>query len=167
MRRESVWLGCLLGLALASGVAAARPEAGSLHQQLLDLADRQQKDRRARLAQVKTRSDLEGLQRSLREKLLRSLGGPPEGKEVPIVMLSVLLAVPRTPLYDRLKAEGRLLHRDFDGHERAHYVGTAGGTNFHPGHMTREELKRGQQALCRRLYEPEAFLARLMGNVSR
>jgi cephalosporin-C deacetylase-like acetyl esterase len=83
MRRESVWLGCSLGLALASGVAAARPEAGSLHQQLLDLADRQQKDRRAQLAQVKTRSDLEGLQRSLREKLLRSLGGPPEGKGVP------------------------------------------------------------------------------------
>src|SRR5215470_16377418 len=52
--------------------------------------------------------------------------------QIPIVMLSVLLAVPRTPLYNRLKAEGRLLHQDFDGHERAHYVGTAGGTNFHP-----------------------------------
>src|SRR5439155_9123715 len=31
--------------------------------------------------------------------------------QVPIVMLSVLLAVPKTPLYGRLKAEGRLLNR--------------------------------------------------------
>jgi hypothetical protein len=83
MRCEGVWLGCLLGLALASGVAAARPEPASLHRQLLDLSDRQQKDRRRRFARVKTRSDLEALQRSLREKLLRSLAGLPEGKGVP------------------------------------------------------------------------------------
>src|SRR4051794_10761513 len=80
-------------------------------------------------------------------------------------MLSVLLAVPKTPLYKRLEAAGRLV--TVDGDTRARYLGTAGGTNFHPMHMTREELKRGQMALYRRLCEPKAFAARLLGNLSR
>jgi radical SAM superfamily enzyme YgiQ (UPF0313 family) len=87
--------------------------------------------------------------------------------EIPIVMLSVLLAVPKTPLYARLEAEGRLYRTDVEEGDLTHYVGTAGGTNFHPRHMTREELKRGQEELYRRLYEPEAFTARLQGNLSR
>ena len=87
--------------------------------------------------------------------------------QIPIVMLSVLLAVPKTPLYKRLQAEGRLLTADPTGTDRSHYVGTAGGTNFHPLHLTREELKEGQQKLYQRLYAPEAFAARLLGNLSR
>jgi radical SAM superfamily enzyme YgiQ (UPF0313 family) len=87
--------------------------------------------------------------------------------QIPIVMLSVLLAVPKTPLYARLKAEGRLLPIDPTCTERVHWVGTAGGTNFHPKLMTNEELKRGQERLYRRLYEPGAFAARLLGNLSR
>jgi radical SAM superfamily enzyme YgiQ (UPF0313 family) len=87
--------------------------------------------------------------------------------QIPIVMLSVLLAVPRTPLYIRLEAEGRLLPLDPTGRDPTRYVGTAGGTNFHPRNMTREELKRGQEALYQRLYDPEAFAARLKGNLSR
>jgi radical SAM superfamily enzyme YgiQ (UPF0313 family) len=87
--------------------------------------------------------------------------------QVPIVMLSVLLAVPKTPLYTRLEAENRLYRTDVETGDLAHYVGTAGGTNFHPLHMTREELKRGQEELYKRLYEPEAFAARLWGNLSR
>src|SRR5262245_31186194 len=83
MRDLGRWFGCFLVLALASGPAAARPEPANLHQQLLDLADRQQKERRAQLARVKTKADLEALQRSLREKLLRSMGGLPDGKGVP------------------------------------------------------------------------------------
>lgn len=85
--------------------------------------------------------------------------------QIPIVMLSVLLAVPKTPLYARLKAAGRLLPTDAE--DRTHYVGTAGGTNFYPLNMTREELKQGQMALYQRLYEPEAFRERLLGNLSR
>ncbi len=90
-----------------------------------------------------------------------------QAAQIPIVMLSVLLAVPKTPLYNRLKAAGRLLTADPTGTDRSHYVGTAGGTNFHPLHMTREELKEGQQRLYQRLYSPEAFSARLMGNLGR
>src|SRR5262245_44106742 len=86
--------------------------------------------------------------------------------QIPIVMLSVLLAVPKTPLYNRLKAEGRLLLAE-PGTDRSHYVGTAGGTNFHPKLMTRDELKRGQENLYKRLYSPEAFAHRLLGNLSR
>lgn len=87
--------------------------------------------------------------------------------QIPMAMLSVLLAVPKTPLYIRLKAEGRLLPNDPTGVDRSHYVGTAGGTNFHPKLMTKEELKAGQQELYKRLYSPEAFAERLLGNLSR
>ncbi|MFO0877910.1 MAG: DUF4070 domain-containing protein [Gemmataceae bacterium] len=87
--------------------------------------------------------------------------------QIPMVMLSVLLAVPKTPLYKRLEAEGRLLPLDPSGRNPTRYVGTAGGTNFHPKLMTREELKQGQMELYQRLYEPEAFAERLLGNLSR
>ncbi len=87
--------------------------------------------------------------------------------QIPFAMLNFLMAVPKTPLFQRLENEGRLLQQDAVGDERARYLGTAGGTNFHPRHMTREELKRGQMALYQRLYAPEAFKSRLLGNLSR
>jgi radical SAM superfamily enzyme YgiQ (UPF0313 family) len=87
--------------------------------------------------------------------------------QIPFAMLNALLAVPKTPLYKRLEAAGRLVPIDAAGDDRARYLGTAGGTNFHPLHMTREELKQGQMALYQRLYDPEAFAARLLGNLSR
>jgi radical SAM superfamily enzyme YgiQ (UPF0313 family) len=87
--------------------------------------------------------------------------------QIPMVMLSVLLAVPGTPLFARLEREGRLLNQSRNTRDVSQYVGTAGGTNFHPLKMTREELKRGQEALYQRVYAPEAFAARLMGNLSR
>src|SRR5262249_6531997 len=87
--------------------------------------------------------------------------------EIPIVMLSVLLAVPKTPLDARLKAEGRLLAPDPSGTDRSHYVGTAGGTNFQPLRMTAEELREGQRQLYQRLYAPAAFAKRLLGNLRR
>lgn len=86
---------------------------------------------------------------------------------IPMAMLSVLLAVPKTPLYERLQAEGRLLGRASDRKDPSHYVGTAGGTNFHPLRMTNAELKRGQGELYRRLYGSAAFAQRLLGNLHR
>ena len=90
-----------------------------------------------------------------------------QAAQIPFAMLSVLLAVPKTPLYKRLEAEGRLIELDPTGTDRSHYVGTAGGTNFEPKLMTREELKAGQQALYQRLYAPGAFAERLLGNLAR
>ncbi len=86
-----------------------------------------------------------------------------QAAQIPVVMLSVLLAVPRTPLYQRLEAAGRLAN----GSNIARYVGTGGGTNFLPLQMTREELLAGQETLYRRLYAPEAFASRLLGNLER
>jgi radical SAM superfamily enzyme YgiQ (UPF0313 family) len=82
---------------------------------------------------------------------------------IPVAMLSVLLAAPRTPLYQRLEAAGRL--DTSPGATR--YIGTSGGTNFRPLNMTGEELRRGQTALYRRLYAPAAFAERLLGNLGR
>jgi cephalosporin-C deacetylase-like acetyl esterase len=54
-----------------------------LHQQLLDLASRQQQTRRAHFAAVATKGDLETLQKALREKLLNMVGGLPSSQGVP------------------------------------------------------------------------------------
>ncbi|MGA2185823.1 MAG: radical SAM protein [Bryobacteraceae bacterium] len=62
--------------------------------------------------------------------------------------VGLLTPIPTTPLYDRLKAEGRLDFGDPD-------------VLFHPRLMSRETLKRGYEKLLRRLYEPEAYFDRL------
>lgn len=72
---------CPLLLAIATPAFAA--EKPDLHQQLLDLADRQQQQRRAHFAAVTSKADLEKLQTSLRGKFLKSLGGLPQSKGVP------------------------------------------------------------------------------------
>jgi radical SAM superfamily enzyme YgiQ (UPF0313 family) len=82
---------------------------------------------------------------------------------IPVAMLSVLLAVPKTPLYARLEAAGRI-HNDSD---TSRYVGTSGGTNFEPMNMTQDELRAGHQALYRRLYSPAAFEKRLLGTMEQ
>ena len=86
---------------------------------------------------------------------------------IPITMVSALMAVPRTPLYKRLKAAGRLIKRTSSSKEPSQYAGTNGGTNIHPLLMTVEELRHGQQELCRRLYAPKAFAERLLANLYR
>jgi radical SAM superfamily enzyme YgiQ (UPF0313 family) len=86
---------------------------------------------------------------------------------IPLAMLSVLLAVPGTPLWDRLKRDGRLLDNSNVRGDVSQYVGTAGGTNFRPLQMTAEELKTGQGELYSRLYAPDAFGERLRANLSR
>jgi len=59
----------------------------------------------------------------------------------------MLQAIPRTPLYERLQREQRLVEQDPN-------------CNFVPKQMSREELQRGYWELVRRLYTPEAFLER-------
>jgi radical SAM superfamily enzyme YgiQ (UPF0313 family) len=62
--------------------------------------------------------------------------------------VGILTPIPTTPLYDRLKAEGRLDLND-------------SAVIFHPKQMTREILKENYARLTRRLYEPETYFARL------
>jgi radical SAM superfamily enzyme YgiQ (UPF0313 family) len=66
---------------------------------------------------------------------------------ITLAMVGMLGAIPSTPLYKRLEAEGRLVAEDPN-------------CNFHPKQMTREELRTGYWELVRRLYTPEAFLDR-------
>jgi len=60
-------------------------------------------------------------------------------------------AIPKTPLYDRLKAAGRL-----DEAEEQSF-----GTNVHPVNMTREALSAGFVRLMAELYEPQAYFDRV------
>src|SRR5262245_49348783 len=82
----------LLCLAMASSVHVARAPAiyaqqqpPDLHRQLLDLAARQQQQRRERFAAVTTPAQLESLQKSLRDDFLRLIGGLPTSNLPPPV----------------------------------------------------------------------------------
>lgn len=66
---------------------------------------------------------------------------------ITLAMVGILQAIPRTPLYDRLKQEGRLVDEESD-------------CNFIPKQMSRQELRQGYARLVQRLYAPEAFLER-------
>jgi len=64
-----------------------------------------------------------------------------------MAMVGMLTAIPKTPLYERLKNEERL---------RLHDV----NCNFMPKQMSPEELLTGYSKLLERLYAPDAFLER-------
>jgi hypothetical protein len=67
-------------------------------------------------------------------------------------MAGMLSAIPKTPLYDRLEAAGRLDNAAADDPHVA--------TNVIPLNMTREELRDGWVGLIERLYDPENYFAR-------
>ena len=66
-------------------------------------------------------------------------------------MVSMLAAIPKTPLYARLAAEGRLDESE----------APASCTNVIPRGMTPDELATGYRLLMRDLYEPEAYFRRV------
>jgi radical SAM superfamily enzyme YgiQ (UPF0313 family) len=66
-------------------------------------------------------------------------------------MIGMLTAIPKTPLYARLAAEGRLDESD----------APACGTNVIPRGMTPEELSTGYRRLMHDLYEPGAYFRRV------
>ncbi len=66
-------------------------------------------------------------------------------------LVGMLHAIPRTPLYDRLKAEGRVCEAE----------GTQFRTNVIPLGMTREQMHDGYVRVLNRLYEPESYFRRL------
>jgi radical SAM superfamily enzyme YgiQ (UPF0313 family) len=57
----------------------------------------------------------------------------------------ILTPYPGTPLFRRLDAEGRLLHRNWDLYDTAHAV-------FRPRHMTPEGLEQGYAGCYRRMF---------------
>ena len=66
-------------------------------------------------------------------------------------MTGMLSAIPKTPLHDRLAAEGRL-----DPADTSEF-----GTNVIPLQISREELRDGYVQVMTELYEPEAYFERL------
>ena len=64
-----------------------------------------------------------------------------------LAMVGMLQAIPKTPLYDRMKKVGRLVPGDDDGW-------------IVPARMSRERFVQGYWELVRRLYTPEAFFNR-------
>ncbi|QEH38141.1 Radical SAM superfamily protein [Aquisphaera giovannonii] len=67
-------------------------------------------------------------------------------------MAGMLSAIPKTPLYERLEAEGRLDNAAADDPNIA--------TNIIPLGMSREELRDGWVGLMERLYDAENYFAR-------
>ncbi len=67
-------------------------------------------------------------------------------------MAGMLSAIPKTPLYDRLEAEGRLDNAAADDPNIA--------TNVIPLQMTREEMRDGWLDLMDRLYDAENYFER-------
>ena len=65
----------------------------------------------------------------------------------------ILTPYPGTPLFRRLKQQGRLLHENWELYDTAHVV-------FRPRRMTGDELAEGYAWLYRRLFSPASIWAR-------
>ena len=76
---------------------------------------------------------------------------------VSIAMVGQLVALPRTPLYDRLEREGRL--RDFETAD--HFGPTNIVTKLPP-----DVMARGFRLVLERLYEPAAYFARALDGLA-
>lgn len=76
-----------------------------------------------------------------------------EEANIAVAAVGTLTAIPSTPLYDRLKAAGRLRYDD-------------PLCNLEPAQMTAEELRSGYLDLVETLYTPEAYFGRLMRNIA-
>ncbi|PSL20533.1 B12-binding domain-containing radical SAM protein [Shimia abyssi] len=77
-----------------------------------------------------------------------------EEAQIPIVTVSLLQALPKTALTDRLRAEGRLLEDDADAD-----LNSSSLTNFVPTRPL-SELAREQASIYQELYDPKRFIER-------
>ncbi|MCC6573660.1 MAG: B12-binding domain-containing radical SAM protein [Planctomycetes bacterium] len=79
---------------------------------------------------------------------------------IPIVMLGLLQAIPRTPLYERIEKAGRL-------RGAAQGNNTLSFTNIEPISMTYEQMINGYRELFARIYTWEAVGDRWLSNVKQ
>ena len=74
-----------------------------------------------------------------------------------VAMLGLLVAIPHTQLSRRLKKEGRLLNRIWDGQQ------TTDGINFIPkGEITKREYLQRYSNLVKEVFEPKAYFERIL-----
>ena len=76
-----------------------------------------------------------------------------QASAIPTLSISLLTPLPTTPLYDRLKAEGRL---DFSDPELI----------YHPKQMSRERLKSGFRELLERVFDVDAYFERVFAGAA-
>jgi radical SAM superfamily enzyme YgiQ (UPF0313 family) len=69
--------------------------------------------------------------------------------------VSILTPFPKTPVYDQLTAEGRLLTRDWS------YFNGKTAVTFRPARMSPEDLWRGYMNFRRRFFSPSCILKRV------
>lgn len=79
---------------------------------------------------------------------------------IPVAMVGMLNAPPRTPLYARLQAEGRI-------DPGSDWTDNCAWTNIVPRQMSRAQLFRGYRRLVQRLYDPRAYARRVLANIER
>jgi radical SAM superfamily enzyme YgiQ (UPF0313 family) len=78
--------------------------------------------------------------------------------KIPLPLPSMLGALPATPLYERMRAEGRLIPE----HE---FQGNSYFTNIVPKQFTMDGLERGYKYMVRALYSPENYSGRVLGEI--
>jgi radical SAM superfamily enzyme YgiQ (UPF0313 family) len=71
----------------------------------------------------------------------------------------ILTPYPGTPLFRRLEAEGRILHRDWSLYDTAHAV-------FRPKHFSPEELEAGYRWVYRRMFSLASIWTRRPGEAA-
>lgn len=76
-----------------------------------------------------------------------------ESNRLECATFHILTPYPATPLFRKMEAEGRLLHRDWSRYDTAHAV-------FQPKHMTPEELEQGYAWIYRRLFSHRSIWRR-------
>ncbi|MCB1180212.1 MAG: radical SAM protein [Leptospiraceae bacterium] len=72
---------------------------------------------------------------------------------------SIVTPFPGTPLFDRLKQEGRILHEDWDKYDGQHVV-------FQPKNMSVEELKVGHERIWKEVYSYVGIWKRITHNMN-
>ncbi len=77
-----------------------------------------------------------------------------EDTDSPIAGISLLNAPRKTPLYNRLSEQGRIVDEEFAGEWQL-------STNIIPARMTKQEMIRLYWLLFEKIYEPESFDRRL------
>lgn len=76
-----------------------------------------------------------------------------EENRVACATFHILTPYPGTPLFHRMEADGRLLHRDWDRYDTAHVV-------FRPRHMSADELFDGYASCYERVFSPGSIWRR-------
>lgn len=78
--------------------------------------------------------------------------------KIPLPMPSIVGALPATPLYDRMRAEGRLI-LDNEAQGNTYF------TNIIPKLLTMDELQQGYRTMVKALYDPVAYTNRVLGEL--